>query len=171
MAMSCARDVEKQNEQSLNWKYHNSMSNPRLELSCTILKTAVGITPCESRATLGHGDFLNYDYTNVLVLKRQEFHDMNISSMIYRSADVLDIHEFHGGYSTILFPVKPRFNTVYILNQDLNGRFVLITGTTRRQIPPDSLASTLNLIVRYTYRNNFKHRLPVLITLETEKRS
>jgi len=173
-----AANVEKQNtSQEVDFKLEISQlrsSNPRLELSCTILQNGRWDNALrEVGPRLVTGDFLNYDYTNVLVFEAgKEFRDMDISSMIYRSADVLDIHEFHGGYSTILFPVKPRSNSVYILNQDLNGRFVPYNRDyTRRQIPPDSLASTLNLIVRYTYREQFLSTdyTEVLITLETEK--
>ena len=119
------------------------------------------------------GDFLNYDYTNQIVFDAgKEWRDMDISSMIYSSQDVLDVEEYETGFSSILFPVKPRYDKVYILNQDLNGMFVPYNRDyIRKPIPPDSLASTLNLISRYFRREQFLSTdyTEVLVTLECEK--
>src|SRR5678816_3141420 len=102
-------------------------------------------------------DILNYDYTDQLVFEAgKEWRDMDISSMIYRSVDVLDIKRFDTGYSSILVPVKPRDNKSYILNQDLDGMFVPFNRDyVRKKIPPNALASELNLISRYINRELF----------------
>ena len=78
---------------------------------------------------------------------------MDISSMIYRSEDVLDVEEYKEGYSTILFPLEPRSRSSYLFRRDLNGKFVPYNRDyTHKIIPPDSLASTLNLVNRYNLR-------------------
>ena len=170
--------VEKQNTcQEVDFKIDISAlptSNPRMELFCTILQNGRWDNALRDiMPRLVTGNLLNYDYTDQIVFEAgKEFRDLDISSMVYRSADVLDIKEFHGGYSTILFPVKPRSSQVYILNQDLNGMFVPYNRDyTRKSIPPDSLASTLNLVSRYNYREQFLNTdyTEVLITLQTEK--
>jgi len=171
--------VERQNtSQEIDYKLEISQLksfNPRSELFCTILQNGRWDNALKDiPPRLVTGDVLNYDYTNQIVFDAgKEFREMDISSMIYRSADVLDIKRFDKGYSTILYPVKPRAEKVYILNRDLNGMYVAYNRDfIRRSIPPDSLASTLNLINRYLYREGFLSTdyTEVLITLETEKR-
>jgi hypothetical protein len=170
--------VEKQNTaQEIDFKLEISALktfNPRAEVFCTILQNGRWDNAMQNiMPRLVTGDFLNYDYTNVIVFDAgKEFRDMDISSMIYRSADVLAINKSDGGVSTVLYPVKPRAYKAYILNRDLNGMFVSFNRDyVRKSIPPDSLASTLNLITRYIYREAFLSTdyTEVLITLQTEK--
>lgn len=169
--------VEKQNtHQEVDFQVEISKLpsyNPRMEFFCSILQNGrwdnaiQDITP-----RLVTDEILNYDYTDQLVFEAgKEWRDMDISSMIYRSVDVFEIKEFTTGFSTILEPVKPRDNKTYILNQDLDGMFVPFNRDyTRKQIPPDALASTLNLIERYINRELFLSTdySEVLITLECE---
>jgi len=170
--------VEKQNTaQEVDFKLEISALktfNPRAEVFCTVLQNGRWDNALHDiMPRLVTGDFLNYDYTNVIVFDAgKEFRDLDISSMIYRSKDVLDIHKYDAGFSTVLYPTKPRYNQVFILNTDLDGMFVTFNRDyVRRSIPPDSLASTLNLISRYLYREAFLScdYSEVLIKLETEK--
>lgn len=170
--------VEKQNTcQEIDYSLEISglrSFNPRMEVFCTILQNGRwDNAQRDIMPRLVTGDFLNYDYTNQIVFDAgKEWRDMDISSMIYRSQDVLDVEEYQTGYSTILYPVKPRSDKVYILNQDLNGMFVPYNRDyIRKTIPPDSLASTLNLISRYFRREQFLSTdyTEVLVTLESEK--
>jgi len=173
-----AKFVEKQNthqEVGFNLEISALRSfNPRAEVFCTVLQNFRWDNAQQDiMPRLVTGDILNYDYVNQIVFQAgKEYRDLDISSMVYRSADVLDIKEFDTGFSTILFPVKPRYDKVYILNQDLDGMFVPYNRDyIRKQIPPDSLASTLNLISRYFRREQFLSTdyTEVLVTLETEK--
>jgi hypothetical protein len=170
--------VEKQNtHQEVDFQVEISKLpsyNPRMEFFCSILQNGRWDNAIQDIAPrLVTDDILNYDYTDQLVFEAgKEWRDLDISSMIYRSADVLDIKEFDTGFSTILYPVKPRADKVYILNQDLDGMFVPYNRDyIRKQIPPDSLASTLNLISRYFRREQFLSTdyTEVLVTLESEK--
>jgi Domain of unknown function (DUF5103) len=130
-------------------------SNPRLDLSCTILQNGrwdncvQDITPRTITGT-----FLDYDYQDKILFEAgKEFRNLDISSMDYRSENVLDIEEYPEGFSTILFPDETRARMAYLWRRDLNGMFVPYNRDyTRKRIPPDSLASTLNLVNRYNYR-------------------
>ena len=78
---------------------------------------------------------------------------MDISSMKFRSENVLDIKEFRDGFSTILYEDEPRALKNYIWRRDLNGMYVPFNRDyDRRGIPEDSLASTINLVNRFNYR-------------------
>ena len=129
--------------------------NPRMEISCTLLQNGrwdnriEDITP-----RLVNGMMLDYNYTDRLVFEGgKEFRNMDISSMIYRSENVEYIEEFKEGFSTVLFPDEPRDRRSYMWRRDLNGMFVPYNRDySRKRIPPDSLASTLNLVYRYNYR-------------------
>lgn len=129
--------------------------NPRSEIFCTILQNGRWdncIQDIQPRTV--NGDYLDYNYQGKIVFQAgKEFRNMDISSMIYRSEDVMDIMEYKEGFSTILFPREPGRGQSYIWRRDLNGMFVPYNRDYyRKQIPADSLASTLNLVARYNYR-------------------
>jgi Domain of unknown function (DUF5103) len=130
-------------------------SNPRAEFFCSLIQNgrwASRIEDITPRTITG--TYLDYNYQGKIVFEAgKEYRNMDISSMIYRSEDVLDIEEYKEGFSTILKPVEPRDRSSYIFRRDLNGMFVPYNRDyTRKHIPPDSLASTLNLVTRYNYR-------------------
>ena len=146
-------------------------SNPRGELSCTILQNNRwdnSIEDIEPRTITG--TFLSYDYQDKIVFEAgKEFRNMDISSMQFRSENVRDVAEYSDGYSTILFSDEPRYNKNYIWRRDLNGMYVPFNRDyDRRVIPLDSLASTINLVNRYNYREQHlgTEYTEVLMTLE-----
>ena len=129
--------------------------NPRSEIFCTILQNGRWDNRLEDiQPRTVNGTYLDYNYQGKIVFPAgKEFRNMDISSMIYRSEDVMDIMEYKEGYSTILFPREPARSQSYIWRRDLNGMFVPYNRDYyRKQIPADSLASTLNLVSRYNYR-------------------
>ena len=94
---------------------------------------------------------------------------MDISSMQFRSENVRDVAEYSDGYSTILFSDEPRVFKNYIWRRDLNGMYIPYNRDyDRRRIPIDSLASTVNLVNRYNYREQHlgTEYTEVLVTLE-----
>ncbi len=132
-----------------------NMRNPRAEFTCTILQNGRWENRIEDivpRTILG--TFLDYNYSGKIVFPGgKEFRNMDISSMIYRSEDVLDVEEYVEGFSTVLITREPRDRLAYLWRRDLNGMFVPFNRDyMRKHIPPDSLASTLNLVQRYNYR-------------------
>lgn len=146
-------------------------SNPRGELSCMILQNGRWdnrITDIEPRTITG--TFLNYDWQDKVVFEAgKEFRNMDISSMQFRSENVRDVAEYSDGYSTILFSDEPRVHKNYIWRRDLNGMYVPFNRDyDRRQIPLDSLASTINLVNRYNYREQHlgTEYSEVVVTLE-----
>ncbi len=170
--------VEQQNtHQEVDFKLDMSKLqsiNPRMELFCTVLQNGRWDNAIQDiLPRLITGDILDYDFTNVITFQAgKEWRDMDISSMIYKSADVLDIYRSDEGYSSILFPVKRRDNMTYILNQDLDGMFVPFNRDyVRKKIPPNALASELNLIRNYVQRELFLSTdyTEVLVTLECGK--
>ncbi len=132
-----------------------NMRNPRAEFGCTILQNGrwenriEDITPRTITGT-----YLDYNYSGKIIFPGgKEFRNLDISSMVFRSEDVLNIEEFVEGFSTILIPREPRDRLAYLWRRDLNGMFVPYNRDyLRKQIPLDSLASTLNLVQRYNYR-------------------
>lgn len=148
-------------------------NNPRMDISCTLLQNGRWATRIEDiTPRLVTGNYLDYNYQGKLVFEAgKEFRNMDISSMIYRSEDVLNIEEYVEGFSTILRPAQPRGRLSYIWRRDLNGMFVPYNRDFfRKQIPPDSLASTLNLVERHNYREQQLNTeyTEVIITLETD---
>ncbi|HJW30193.1 MAG TPA: DUF5103 domain-containing protein, partial [Saprospiraceae bacterium] len=148
--------------------------NPRMEIFCTILQNGRwdnAIQEIEPR--LVTGSLLNYDFTNQIVFDAgKEFRNMDISSMDYRSEDVAEIKESKTGFTTILRTDQPRANQAYLWKRDLDGMYVPYNRDyTRKNIPPDSLASTLNLVSRYNYREQFlgTEYSEVMVTLESEE--
>jgi len=130
-------------------------SNPRAEVSCSIMQNGRWDNIIEDiEPRLITGTFLSYDYSDKIVFEAgKEFRNLDISSMIYRSENVLDIAEDKEGFSTILFADEPRAMMAYLWRRDLNGMYVPYNRDyDRRGIPIDSLASTINLINRYNYR-------------------
>ncbi len=130
-------------------------SNPRVDLSCTLLQNGRWdnrIEDIEPRTITG--TYLAYDFQDKLVFEAgKEFRNMDISSMKFRSENVLGIKEYNHGYSTILFEDEPRVFKNYHWIRDLNGQYVPFNRDyDRRQIPLDSLASTVNLVTRFNYR-------------------
>jgi len=130
-------------------------SNPRAEITCSIMQNGRWdniIEDIEPRNITG--TYLSYDYQDKIVFEAgKEFRNLDISSMVYRSENVLDIEEFSNGFSTILFPDEPRALKAYLWRRDLNGMYVPFNRDyDRRGIPIDSLASTINLVNRYNYR-------------------
>jgi hypothetical protein len=130
-------------------------SNPRAEISCVIMQNGRwdnAVRDVEPR--LVTGTYLSYDYQDKIVFEAgKEFRNLDISSMIYKSEFVLDIEEYPEGYSTILFHDEPRAQMAYLWRRDLNGMYVPYNRDySRRGIPFDSLASTINLVTRYNYR-------------------
>ncbi len=132
-----------------------NIRNPRAEFTCTILQNGrwenriEDITPRTITGT-----YLDYNYSGKIMFPGgKEFRNMDISSMVFRSEDVFDIVEYVEGFTTILFPREPRDRLAYLWRRDLNGMFVPFNRDyLRKHIPPDSLASTLNLVQRYNYR-------------------
>jgi hypothetical protein len=148
-----------------------NVNNPRSEIFCTLIQNGRWATRLEDIAPrMVTGTYLDYNYQGKIVFEAgKEFRNMDISSMIYRSEDVLDIEEYKEGYSTILFPRPPRSRQAYLWRRDLNGMFVPYNRDyTRKQIPPDSLASTLNLVSRFNYREQQLNTeyTEVIVTLE-----
>jgi hypothetical protein len=146
--------------------------NPRLEIFPAILQNGRWDNVLRDiEARLVTGAVLNYDYQDKIVFEAgKEFRNMDISSMDYRSENVLDIEEYDDGFSTILYPDFPRYNQTYLWRRDLNGMYVPFNRDYyRKSIPPDSLASTLNLVDRYHYREQFlgTEYSRVLATLKT----
>ena len=81
----------------------------------------------------------------------------------------MDGAEYSDGYSTILFSDVPRVYKNYLWRRDLNGMFVPFNRDyDHRDVPPDSLASTLNLVNRYNYREQHlgTEYTEVLVTLD-----
>lgn len=146
-------------------------SNPRGEISCTILQNGrwdnrlEGIEPRTVTGT-----YLDYDFQDKIFFEAgKEFRNMDISSLKYRSENVMDVAEYSDGYSTILFSDEPRVYKNYIWRRDLNGMFVPFNRDyDHREVPPDSLASTLNLVNRYNYREQHlgTEYTEVLVTLD-----
>jgi hypothetical protein len=146
-------------------------SNPRLELSCVILQNGRwdnSMEAMEPRTITG--TMLNYDFQDKIVFEAgKEFRNMDISSMNFRSENVRDVAEYSDGFSTILFSDEPRVYKTYIWRRDLNGMYVPFNRDyDRRKIPIDSLASTVNLVNRYNYREQHlsTEYSEVLVTLE-----
>lgn len=145
--------------------------NPRMEIFVTLLQNGrwdncmYDITP-----RMISGTYLDFNYQDKIVFEAgKEFRNMDISSMIYRSENVLEIEEFKEGFRTIMFPDKPRDRESYLWRRDLNGMFVPYNRDyTRKRIPLDSLASTLNLVDRYNYReqNLSTDYSKVIVTLD-----
>ena len=130
-------------------------SNPRAELITYVMQNGRWdniLKNVEPRTITG--TFLTFDYQDKIVFDAgKEFRNLDISSLIYRSENVLDINEFPEGFSTILFPDEPREDKVYTWRRDLNGMFVPYNRDyDKRPFPIDSLASTVNLVKRYNYR-------------------
>lgn len=168
--------VEKQNtHQEIDFTMDVSLlrsTNPRVEVFPTLLQNGRwdnALQDLEPRMVTG--SILNFDYQDGIVFEAgKEFRNMDISSMDYRSENVLDIEEYEDGYNTILYPDQPRYNQAYLWRRDLNGMYVPYNRDyTRKRIPVDSLASTLNLVTRYNYREQFlgTEYTEVLITLKT----
>ncbi len=146
-------------------------SNPRGEISCIVLQNGRWdnrIEKIEPRTITG--TFLSYDFQDKIVFEAgKEFRNMDISSMKFRSENVMDIAEYSDGYSTILFSDEPRAPKNYLWKRDLNGMYVPFNRDyDRRGIPPDSLASTINLVNRYNYREQHlsTEYTEVIVTLE-----
>lgn len=167
--------VAKQNtHQEIDFTMHIEglrTSNPRAELTCTILQNGRWdnrIDNIEPRTITG--TLLSYDFQDKIVFEAgKEFRNLDISSMQFRSEDVRDVAEYSDGYSTILFSDEPRVFKNYIWRRDLNGMFVPYNRDyDRRRIPLDSLASTINLVNRYNYREQHlgTDYTEVLATLE-----
>ncbi len=130
-------------------------TNPRAEVSCSIMQNGRWDNILEDiEPRLITGTYLSYDYQDKIVFPAgKEFRNLDISSMIYRSENVLDISEDKEGYSTILFPDEPRAMKAYLWRKDLDGMYVPYNRDyNKRSIPIDSLASTINLVNRYNYR-------------------
>ncbi|MEP6795133.1 MAG: DUF5103 domain-containing protein [Saprospiraceae bacterium] len=130
-------------------------TNPRAEISCTVMQNGRWDNILEDlEPRLITGTYLSYDYQDKIVFEAgKEFRNLDISSMIYRSENVLDISEDKEGYSTILFPDEPRAMKAYLWRKDLDGMYVPYNRDyNKRSIPIDSLASTINLVNRYNYR-------------------
>ncbi|MEO5906787.1 MAG: DUF5103 domain-containing protein [Saprospiraceae bacterium] len=145
-------------------------SNPRFELSSTLMQNGRwdnAIADLEPRTITG--TILSFDYQDKIVFEAgKEFRNMDISSMKFRSENVLDIKEFKDGLSTILFEDEPRALKNYLWRRDLNGMYVPFNRDyDRRGIPEDSLASTINLVNRYNYREQHlgTEYTEVLVTL------
>jgi hypothetical protein len=146
-------------------------TNPRIEIFPTLLQNGRwdnALQDLEPR--LVTGTELNYDFQDKIVFEAgKEYRNLDISSMDYRSENVLDIEEFDEGYSTILFADHPRYNQAYLWRRDLNGLWVPFNRDYyRKAIPLDSLSSTLNLVNRFNYREQFlsTEYSDVLFTLE-----
>jgi Domain of unknown function (DUF5103) len=130
-------------------------TNPRAEVSCSVMQNGRWDNILEDiEPRLITGTYLSYDYQDKIVFEAgKEFRNLDISSMIYRSENVLDISEDKEGYSTILFPDEPRAMKAYLWRKDLDGMYVPYNRDyNKRSIPIDSLASTINLVNRYNYR-------------------
>lgn len=148
--------------------------NPRMEISCTLLQNGrwdnalTDITP-----RLVNGMMLDYNYQGKIVFEAgKEFRNLDISSLIYRSENVLDIEEYPDGYSLILIPDEIRASQAYLWRQDLDGLFVPFNRDHfRKRIPQDSLASTLNLVNRFLNREMFLNieYVDVLFTLNVRE--
>ena len=148
-------------------------SNPRGEIATKMMQNGRWDNIIENiEPRLITGPVLSYDYQDKIVFEAgKEFRNMDISSMKFRSENVLDIKEFKNGFSTILFEDEPRALKNYIWRRDLNGMYVPFNRDyDRRVIPPDSLASTINLVSRYNYREQHlgTEYSEVLITLNME---
>lgn len=146
-------------------------SNPRGELSCTVLQNGRWdnkIENIEPRTITG--TFLSYDYQDKIVFEAgKEYRNMDISSMKFRSENVNDIAEYTDGFYSLLFPDEPRVHKNFIWRRDLNGLYVPFNRDyDRRSIPPDSLVSTINLVNRYNYREQHlgTEYTEVTVTLE-----
>ena len=132
-----------------------NMRNPRAEFTCTIVQNGRWENRIEDIVPRTiTGTYLDYNYSGKIIFPAgKEFRNMDISSTQFRSEDVLEIEEYVEGFSTILFPREPRDRLAYLWRRDLNGMFVPYNRDyMRKYIPPDSLASTLNLVQRYNYR-------------------
>ena len=154
-----AAQVSKQNtHQEIDFELETEglrSTNPRVELSCTILQNGRWdnkIDVPEPRTITGTR--LSFDFQDKTVFEAgKEFRNMDISSMQFRSENVMDIAEYSDGFSTILFPDEPRAYKSYIWRRDLNGMYVPFNRDyDRRHVPLDSLQSTVNLVNRYNYR-------------------
>ncbi len=168
--------VEKQNtHQEIDFKLDVTAlrsTNPRAEIFPTILQNCRWDNAQQDIAPrMVTGSLLNYDYQDGIVFEAgKEFRNLDISSMEFRSENVLDITRDKEGYSTMLFPDQPRYNMAYLWRRDLDGMYVPYNRDyMRKQIPADSLASTLNLVSRYNYREQFlgTDYSEVLFTLQT----
>lgn len=146
-------------------------NNPRAEFFPTLIQNGRWATAIQDiPPRMVTGTYLDYNYQGKIVFEGgKEFRNMDISSMIYRSEDVLDIEEYKEGFSTILRPAEPRARQSYLWRRDLNGMFVPYNRDyTHKIIPPDSLASTLNLVARFNYREQILHTdySEVIVTLK-----
>lgn len=157
--ISRAANVSKQNtHQEIEFGMETAAvgtTNPRMELECMVLQNFRWdnmIRDVEPRTITG--TYLNYDYQDKIVFEGgKEFRNLDISSLIYRSEEVLEIEEYNDGYNTILFPDERRAMKSYLWNRDMNGLYVPFNRDyDRRKIPFDSLTSTVNLVERYNYR-------------------
>lgn len=130
-------------------------SNPRAEISCAIMQNGRWDNILEDlEPRLITGTYLSYDFQDKIVFEAgKEFRNLDISSLKYKSENVLDNQEYADGFSTILFVDEPRAMKAYIWRRDLNGMYVPFNRDfNQRSIPIDSLASTINLVTRYNYR-------------------
>lgn len=129
--------------------------DPLREISCTVLQNGRWDNALHDiRPRFVNNLSLDFNYQDKIVFPAgKEFRQLNISSVRFRSENVLTIERYPEGYNIILFDEAPRTNQAYLFRFDLNGRFVPFNSDfIRKQITPDSLASTLNLIKRYNYR-------------------
>lgn len=129
--------------------------DPFNDISCTILQNGRWdncLRDIRPRFINGHN--LDFNYPDKIVFPAgKEFRQLDISSMKYRSENVLMIERFPEGYDITLFDEEPRSGQAYLFRFDLNGKFVPFNSDfIRKRIPPDSLSSTLNLVQRYNYR-------------------
>lgn len=130
-------------------------NDPRTEITCILLQNGRWdtrfVTPQPRNI---NGTQLQYNYQDKMVFKGgKEFRNLDISSMKFRSEFVLSLEETREGFSIILRGDEPRAHRAYVWRRDLNGRFVPFNRDYfRKQIPQDSLSSTLNAFNRYNYR-------------------
>ncbi len=129
--------------------------NPRMDFYCTILQNGRWDNSLREIVPRNiNGSLLDYNYQDKITFEAgKEFRFLDISSMLFRSENVLNIEEHTDGYSIVLLQDQPRARQAYLWQRDINGMFVPFNRDYyRKRVPPDSLASTLNLVDRYNYR-------------------
>lgn len=149
--------------------------DPFNEIRCTVLQNGrwdVSYSEIPPRFVLGNK--LDFNYPDRMVFPAgKEFRQLDLSSLRFRSQHVRTIERYPEGYSVTLFEDEPRAQQAYLFRFDLNGKFVPFNvDFIRRRIPADSLASTLNLVQRYNYREQSlgTEYAQVLFSLELPER-
>lgn len=103
--------------------------NPDQELTAVVMQNGRfdnAITGLKHRFLLGK--YLVYDYQNTIVFPAgKEFRNIDLTSVNYRTENVLEIQNFRDGITVLREKETSRYNQSPFFQIDLNGKFVIRT--------------------------------------------